>query len=109
VKRLGVLGLTFVLPVVSYALLFLCNDVSGCPVPSLLHPSSFTLDKLKQDVNWRGPESIISAKGFYGAFAWYGFSLLLYTILPATEVEGTLLSKGGRLKYRFNGKLVALC
>jgi protein-S-isoprenylcysteine O-methyltransferase Ste14 len=36
--------------------------------------------------------------------AYYLLSLILYRVLPATEVEGTVLSSGGRLKYRFNSK-----
>lgn len=95
--------MTFGLPALIYAFLFLCNDVSGCPAPSLLEPKTLTLEKLKKDVNWQGIDTIFSIKAFYGALAWYGFSLLLYTILPGAEHDGTILQSGGRLKYRFNG------
>src|SRR3954454_6679241 len=45
--RLGAAGVTFGLPLVVYLSTFLCNDVSGCPAPALLHPESLTLEKLK--------------------------------------------------------------
>jgi delta14-sterol reductase len=96
--------MTVGLPTIIYAFLFLCNDVSGCPAPSLLDPKTLTLEKLKKDVNWQGLDTIFNLKSFYGALAWYGWSLLLYTILPASEHDGTILESGGRLKYRFNGK-----
>lgn len=34
--------------------------------------------------------------------AYYLLNLILYRVLPAEEVEGTVLATGGRLKYRFN-------
>lgn len=34
--------------------------------------------------------------------AYYLFNLILYRVLPAQEVDGTVLVTGGRLKYRFN-------
>jgi Delta14-sterol reductase len=106
VYSLGTLGITLGLPTLVYAFLFACNDVSGCPAPSLLSPKTFTLDKLKQDINWQGWHTFINPNAFYATLGWYAFSLLLYTILPATEVEGTALRSGGRLKYRFNSKSV---
>ena len=102
--RLGTFGITVALPIVVYSFLFLCNDVSGCPAPSLLHPKSLTLEKLKQDVNWQGWHSLFNLNALYASLGWYGLSLLLYTILPAAEQEGTVLRCGGRLNYRFNGK-----
>lgn len=35
--------------------------------------------------------------------AYYALSLVLQTALPGEVVEGTELSFGGRLKYKFNG------
>lgn len=35
--------------------------------------------------------------------AYYALSLVLQTVLPGEVVEGTELSSGGRLKYKFNG------
>jgi hypothetical protein len=63
-----------------------------------------SLDKLKAEVGW--PEN-----GVAGLFSWealaasIGYVLvnaILYRILPAVEIEGTVLRSGGRLKYRFN-------
>ncbi|KAI1092417.1 ERG4/ERG24 ergosterol biosynthesis protein [Rostrohypoxylon terebratum] len=100
----GTAGITFGLPILCYVFTFTCNDVSGCPAPSLLSPKTLCIDQLKTEVGW--PED-----GFWGLASWeatgwtvayYFFSALLYRILPATEVEGTQLSSGGNLKYRFN-------
>jgi delta14-sterol reductase len=100
----GAFAISFLLPILVYIFAYACNDVSGCPPPSLLHPSKFTLDALKREVGW--PED-----GLIGLFNWesvaasIGYLLvnaILYRILPAVEVEGTQLRSGGRLKYRFN-------
>lgn len=93
------------MPVLIYAFTFFCNDVTGCPAPSLLHPSSLSLEKLKPEIGW--PEGGIAA--FYdtqvtlGVLGYYFLSLLLYVFLPGHEVEGTELACGGKLKYKFNG------
>ncbi|KAF2147005.1 uncharacterized protein K452DRAFT_261140 [Aplosporella prunicola CBS 121167] len=100
----GAFLISFGLPVFLYIFNFACNDVSGCPAPSLLHPSTLTLDRLKKEVGW--PEEGVLGLGSWYAMKWvlayYLFSLVLYRFLPATEVEGTKLANGGRLKYRFN-------
>ncbi|KAI5863332.1 ERG4/ERG24 ergosterol biosynthesis protein [Durotheca rogersii] len=107
---LGTSAITFGLPILCYVFAFGCNDVSGCPAPSLLSPKTLTLERLKADVGW--PED-----GIWGLASWeatgytvayFFLSALLYRILPATEVEGTVLSTGGRLKYRFNALASAL-
>lgn len=63
-----------------------------------------SLDKLKAEVGW--PED-----GVAGLFSWealaasIGYVLvnaILYRILPAVEIEGTVLRSGARLKYRLN-------
>jgi Delta14-sterol reductase len=101
--RLGALGITFGLPILVYLFGLLCNDVSGCPAPLLLTPSTLTLDKLKQEVGWQGISTIINKEAFAANLGWYLSSLVLYAILPAHELEGSALSSGGRLKYRLNG------
>ena len=100
---LGAVVVTFGLPLVCYAMAFLCNDVSGCPTPAVLHPSSLTLEKLKKDIGWRGVSSIFNWQAFVANLGWYLLSLILNVALPAHEVEGTELKSGGRLKYRLNG------
>lgn len=102
--RFGAAVISFGLPLVCYAFAFLCNDVSGCPAPSLLHPYSFDLDQLKRDVAWPGFGGLVNIKAFVGMLAYYASSLVFYAILPAQEVEGVELSGGGRLKYRLNGE-----
>lgn len=101
---LGAFGITVGLPLLCYVFTFACNDVSGCPAPSLLSPSTLTLDRLKQEVGWPGEGiwGLASWKATGGVLAYYLLSAILYRVLPAEEVEGVVLDCGGRLKYRFN-------
>lgn len=90
-----------------YCFAFFCNDVSGCPAPSLLHPSTLSLEKLKQEIGW--PEGGISAlydtQVTLWVLAYYFLSLVMQIFLPGQEVEGVVLACGGRHKYKFNGVL----
>ena len=88
-------------------LYFGCNDVSGCPAPALLEPSTLTWPKLKSQIPW--PVNRLS--GFVSCdvtgwlFAYYFLSLVLYRFLPAQHVYGTKLRESAKpLLYRFNGK-----
>jgi delta14-sterol reductase len=103
---IGAFGISFGLPIAVYAATFLCNDISGCPVPSALSPSTLTIERLKQDVGW-------PAEGIYGLASWdvsakvlgyYLLSAILHRVLPGEEVEGTELASGGKLKYKLNSK-----
>lgn len=65
-------------------------------------PSTFTLEKLKQEVAWPGVAGLINTKTVLATLGYYTLSLALNAFLPAVEVEGTVLRSGGRLIYRFN-------
>ncbi|KAL8934014.1 MAG: hypothetical protein Q9216_006114 [Gyalolechia sp. 2 TL-2023] len=100
----GAFAASFGLPIVCYLAAFVCNDVSGCPVPSALYPRSLQLSKLKTEVGW--PQD-----GFLGLASWrttgfvlayYLFSLILQAALPGIVVQGVQLRSGGRLEYKFN-------
>ncbi|KAG4426243.1 Delta(14)-sterol reductase [Cadophora malorum] len=100
----GAFAISFGLPLVVYAFTFLCNDISGCPVPSVLAPSTATIEQLKRDVGW-------PANGIYGLASWdatlkvigyYSFSAILHRVLPGEEKLGVELASGGKLKYKFN-------
>lgn len=84
--------------------MFGCNDVSGCPAPSLLSPKTLDLETLKREVGW--PEDGIA--GLYSnrvmgcVLGYYLVNALLHRFMPASVVEGTELASGGRLTYRFN-------
>ncbi|KAK4990175.1 erg24, C-14 sterol reductase [Elasticomyces elasticus] len=105
---IGASLITFGLPVGCYAFAFLCNDISGCPVPSLLHPSNLTLDKLKRETGWPGFTGLLNTETVIATLGYYLFSLALYALLPGQEVQGTELRSGGRLKYKFNAFYSAL-
>lgn len=84
-----------------------CNDMSGCPAPALLEPSTLTWEKLKSQIPWPadGVSGFVSWDTTAWVMAYYLLSLVLYRVLPAQEVYGTKLRESGRpLLYRLNGK-----
>lgn len=103
-NSIGTFGISFGLPILVYLFTFICNDVSGCPAPSLLSPSTLKLEQLKREVGWpeEGIWGLGSTKVTGVVLGYYLFNALLYRFLPATEVDGVQLASGGRLKYRFN-------
>lgn len=103
--RPGAFGIVFGLPLLVYTFAFLCNDVSGCPAPSLLHPSTLTLEQLKEEVGWPkgGLADLYSTDVTLWVLGYYLLSLVLYVFLPGQEAAGTELACGGRLRYKFNG------
>ncbi len=101
---LGAFATSFGLPLVCYLANFLCNDVSGCPVPSALHPSTITIASLKEETGWPGTEGLASTKVTAWVLGYYFLSLVLQAALPGVVTEGVELQTGGRLKYKFNGR-----
>ncbi|CAM1505203.1 Fc.00g108400.m01.CDS01 [Cosmosporella sp. VM-42] len=101
---LGAFGISFGLPILVFAFTFACNDISGCPAPSLLSPKTLSLGQLKREVGWPedGFAGLVSWKASAAALGYIFLSMVLYRVLPAAEVRGTELRSGGRLKYRFN-------
>ena len=89
-----------------YAFAFLCNDVSGCPVPALLQPRDFTWEQFKVDTGLLNISlsSFLTWEVMLVTIAYYVFGLFLWNILPARQVHGTKLVHHDRpLSYRFNG------
>uniref|UniRef100_A0A8H7NNX5 Delta(14)-sterol reductase n=1 Tax=Bionectria ochroleuca TaxID=29856 RepID=A0A8H7NNX5_BIOOC len=102
---IGAAGIVFGLPVLMNVMYLGCNDVSGCPAPALLELRSLTWDTLKAQIPWPGDGiwGFASWKVTGWVLAYYLLSLVLYRVLPATEVYGTKLRESGKpLKYRFN-------
>jgi Delta14-sterol reductase len=62
-------------------------------------------ETLKHDLGWPkdGIWGLASWDATFWTLAYYLFNAVLQRVLPAQEVEGTVLANGGRLKYRFNG------
>ncbi len=102
--RIGAFATSFGLPFVCYLAAFLCNDISGCPAPSTLHPSSLTIEKLVKETGWPGFMGLADTNVTLWMLVYYTVSLVLWAVLPGLEVEGTELSSGGRMKYKFNGR-----
>jgi delta14-sterol reductase len=86
--RPGAFGISFGLPLLVYVLTFFCNDISGCPAPSLLHPSSLKLDQLKREVGWTGFSGLLNWQALLGTLSYYLLSLTLWAFLPADKVDG---------------------
>ncbi|KAK7539091.1 ergosterol biosynthesis ERG4/ERG24 [Phyllosticta citricarpa] len=99
---IGALGVTLGTPFLCYLFAFFCNDTSGCPPPSVLHPYTLSLEQLKQEVGWQGLSNLVNTKAFVATLGYYVLNLVLGKILPAQDIEGVQLRSGGRLKYRFN-------
>ncbi|PYI07180.1 c-14 sterol reductase [Aspergillus sclerotiicarbonarius CBS 121057] len=107
---LGAFGIVFGLPVLVYSFTFLCNDVSGCPAPSLLHPSTLSLDQLKVEAGWPegGLAEFYDTRVTLWVLSYYLLSLVMQVFLPGQEADGTELACGGRLRYKFNAFLSAV-
>ena len=102
--------ITLGLPILVFASITLCNDVSGCPAPALLDPRTLTLEKLKTQTAW--PKDGVAGLFDLGAIGWtlayYTLSLALQLLLPGTESQGVVLDSGGRHYYKFNSLQSAL-
>ena len=87
-----------------YVFAYSCNDISGCPAPSLLSPSSFTWEKFARETGWaeKGISGLINVQASLAVLAYYLLSLTLFTFLPGEHVKGTVLRSGARLDYKFN-------
>ncbi|PLB51187.1 putative C-14 sterol reductase [Aspergillus steynii IBT 23096] len=102
---LGASAITFGLPVLLYIFAFACNDVSGCPAPSLLSPRTLSWEKLSAEIGWPpgGLRDLGSWEATGVVLAYYLFSLILWRVLPVHITHGTKLVHHGRpLEYRFN-------
>ena len=95
--------MSIALPITCYAFAFGCNEISGCPAPSLLYPKEIKLEKLKHEVGWPGILGLLNREAVLVGASIYVYSLLSLALLPAHKVEGVTLSSGGKLSYTLNG------
>jgi Delta14-sterol reductase len=102
--RPGAFAIVFILPLLVMASLMFCNETSGCPAPGLLDLRTLTLAKLKTQTPWpeNGIIGLFDAEAIGWTLAYYGLLVVLQLVLPGEEVEGTLLSDGAKLHYKFN-------
>ncbi|TQS38326.1 hypothetical protein Golomagni_01169 [Golovinomyces magnicellulatus] len=101
---LGAFGVSFGLPLIIYLTTFLCNDISGCPVPSLLSPFTLTSEHLKQEVGWpvNGIRGLVSWDVSIKVLGYYLLNAIIHRVLPGEEVDGVELECGGKLRYKLN-------
>ena len=92
---IGALGTVLSLPVVIYALYFLCNCTGEC---LSLYP--LNIPKLPEytEVEWW------NSSAFFITLAWIVWLVVLYYIIPGPTVQGVKLETGERLSYKMNGK-----
>ena len=100
---LGAVGMTVGLPILCYLFAFACNDISGCPAPSLL-TGHVNLEAIKQDIGWPGFEGLFSLEATAWVLAYYLLLVVLFVAIPAPEVEGVEMRTGGKLTYKLNGR-----
>ncbi|KAI9751169.1 MAG: erg24, C-14 sterol reductase [Lichina confinis] len=107
---LGTSAMTLGLPVLCFLTTFLCNDIAGCPIPCILHPSTFTWQLFKEESGW--PRDALYGFTNRTVVAWvlgyHALSVVMQLGLPGQEVEGVELRSGGRLKYKFNALVSAV-
>lgn len=105
VFSLGASFLIIFLPILVYTFAFFLNDVSGLPPPSLLHPSSFTIDALASQVGWpdEGISGLFDARVAQYVLGYYALHAVMQMVLPGKVVEGVVLGCGGRHVYKING------
>lgn len=101
---MGAAAITFLLPILVYSGIFLCNDVSGCPAPALLDPRTLTLEKLKAQTPWpdNGILGLFDASVTAWVLGYYALSVALQLFLPGQELQGMTLDTGGKHHYKFN-------
>ena len=93
---LGALSVIVGLPIVIYALFYLCND-EYC----INYSFDFSFEKLSKSIN----KPILTINGFIMYVTWIGFHILMERILPGEVAEGALTPRGRKLTYVLSGHL----
>lgn len=98
---IGAFAIIFLLPLVIYALYYLCNkDVCYTFTLPWSYDWTGVLNKLPKSFN-----DIYSSDALYMYLLWMGFHVVCEKILPGEVVEGVILENGRRLKYTMSGHL----
>ena len=92
---LGPIGIMIGLPLVCYALVYVCNG-DGC---LHLYPNTTV-------PGFPANQRLFTLEATAVFLAWMAFQLTLHLILPGTKFEGVQLPNGKRLTYKLNGELV---
>ena len=91
----GAIGIIIGLPVVIYALFYLCNS-NMC----MTNPIHFDWNKFFSSIDF---SQMFSTKAFLIYIGWFGLNVFLERILPGEKVEGVVLPNEKRyfFFYRF--------
>lgn len=99
----GALFVTLSVPIMTYALFFVCSETSGgCPPPLSTLPLKFTSSVTSLDW-WK---SLWDTKAFLAYLAWYAFTVIAWFILPGDWIEGVTMRNGQKKKYKINGTFI---
>lgn len=99
----GALAISLGLPTLFNVLAYTCNE-HGCPA-SWTSLSTYKAMLTPGNPLYRKP---ISWEATVWYLIWFGSLVILDRIIPGTEILGTRMRDGNRLKYKFNGKRVHL-
>ena len=102
---IGALGITFVLPLVCYFLVYACNEDGCVEVSKALGSGGKIFPGFPKRM------ALFDAKGAVAALGWMAFTIIAHIVLPGTMKEGVVLPDGTRLTYKLNGfrVFVATC
>lgn len=92
---LGPICITIGLPSVCYALIYACNS-QGC-----LNLTSSPISV----PGWPSNTQFFTLEACAVFLAWMALQVILHIVLPGPKAQGTLLSDGSRLTYKFTGLL----
>lgn len=100
----GALAVTIGVPIMTYALYFSCNEVSGgCP-PTPLSTLIPTVQQAISDTDWW--KSLLDTKALAIYSSWYAFCIVAWAVLPGDWVQGSQLRNGKYQGYKINGMYI---
>lgn len=94
---IGALGITVLLPLVCYFLVYACNEDGCAEVSRLAREGARALPGFPRGM------PIAGVSGGIAALGWMTFTVIAHVLIPGIEKEGVVLADGTRLKYKLNG------
>lgn len=94
---IGALGITTVLPIVCYFLVYACNEDGCVEVSKLVRGERGAFPGFPRHM------PLATVDGAIAALGWIAFTVLAHVLIPGIEKEGVVLPDGSRLTYKLNG------